>query len=295
VKSSSSEQPEQRARGGRRRHAEACAPGPRALEEDVDVPGLVRHGDGEQHGDLGVRGVDAREEVGGHVERRELVLGEERHHLREGVLERGRQRGHAIPGDVARRIPRGGDGLVVQLRRLGRDDAVAVEEVEGVDGPAGLYAAAVAQKPVAGSPRTGTAPRRTSAARGRRRAPAAVSRVRGRPPGAIRYAREPMDGTAVRKGVVTEVDVAFSARHQEGEILGHGGGAGEHREDAAGRRRVEGGPHERQQAAREREVRAFDRGGREGGARRGGCLPVRTSVRPAHHPPCRSSAATRET
>ena len=71
---------------------DAAAAGARALHEDVDVARLVGELRGEEHRDLGVGGVDARQEARRHVERRQLVLGEEGHHLTDGALERGGQR-----------------------------------------------------------------------------------------------------------------------------------------------------------------------------------------------------------
>ena len=125
---------------------------------------LVRELRGQEHRHLGIGRMDARQEARRHVERRELVLGQEAHHLRHRVLEQRRQTADLLPGNVAG-VPLRADGLVVELGDLLRSDAVALDESERVGGAARLHARVARREP---GVRVGTLGERPRRARRRR-------------------------------------------------------------------------------------------------------------------------------
>jgi hypothetical protein len=275
------EERQQRARRRDRRDAEVPARHTGALQEDVDVASLVGELRRQEHRHLGVGRMDPRQEARRHVERRQLVLGEERHDLPHRPFEGLGQRAHLLPGDVASGVPLRRHGLVVEGTDLGRCDVIALEERKGIRGTAGLDAGAAGCEAGLGSRALGQRVRRedvrceqtpVAQRQGRR----ALVRRRAR---SVRTAAHEMTIAPFGRLVAAEILVAFDPA-PGGQVFPGRRGRREDRDDSPRLEKRQGRPYDRQQAAAQRQIAAVDRDDRGGGG-------------PLHHSSCQSRAASR--
>ena len=123
---------------GRRERVARLAARERALREHLEVAGLVVDVAGEPEEQLRELRVDVGEEARRDVQRRVLVLRDERHDLGDGALDVVAQALRGLPGDLAGGVPLLRGCLLDELAHVVGPQRVAVPQRPGVAGRARL-------------------------------------------------------------------------------------------------------------------------------------------------------------